>query len=131
MDNLLWMAGKAFLIALILTPIVRDAFRSYNMVDRPGQRKVHAYPIPRVGGIALAIAYGGSLLTGAGTEPEAAAAIWKLLPGATLVFLTGLVDDFFSLKPVFKIAGLVAAASLVFWNGLHIGDLATDRKSVV
>ena len=126
MDNLLWMAGKAFLISLILTPIVRDAFRSYNMVDRPGQRKVHAYPIPRVGGIALAIAYGGSLLTGAGTEPESAAAIWKLLPGATLVFLTGLVDDFFSLKPVFKIAGLVAAASLVFWNGLHIGDLATQ-----
>lgn len=126
MGTLLWMAGKAFLIALILTPIVRDAFRSYNMVDRPGHRKVHAYPIPRVGGIAIAIAYGGALLSGAANEPESTAAIWKLLPGATLVFLTGLLDDFFSLKPIFKIAGLVAAASLVFWNGLHIGDLATQ-----
>ncbi len=126
MANLLWMAGKAFLIALILTPIVRDTFRSYNMVDRPGHRKVHVHPIPRVGGIAIAIAYGVSLLTGASTEPESAAAIWKLLPGAALVFLTGLLDDFFPLKPVFKIAGLVAAASLVFWNGLHIGGLATQ-----
>src|ERR1700722_11475469 len=123
MVNLLWMAGKAFLIALILTPIVRDTFRSYNMVDRPGKRKVHAYPIPRVGGIAIAIAYVVALLTGAGIEPESTAAIWKLLPGATLVFLTGLLDVFFSLKPIYKIAGLVAAASLVFWNGLHIGDL--------
>jgi UDP-GlcNAc:undecaprenyl-phosphate GlcNAc-1-phosphate transferase len=126
MVNLLWMAGKAFLIALILTPIVRDTFRSYNMVDRPGQRKVHAYPIPRVGGIAIAIAYGFALLTGAATEPESSAAIWKVLPGATLVFLTGLIDDFFSLRPLFKIVGLVAAASVVFWNGLHIGDLATQ-----
>jgi UDP-GlcNAc:undecaprenyl-phosphate GlcNAc-1-phosphate transferase len=124
MGELLWMAGKAFLIAIVLTPIVRDVFRSYNVVDRPGQRKVHAYPIPRVGGIAIAIAYGVALLTAPAAEAAAAPAAWKLLPGAALVFLTGLLDDFFSLKPIFKIAGLVAAASLVFFSGLHIGGLA-------
>ena len=130
MSNLLWMAGKAFLIALILTPIIRDTFRSYNMVDRPGSRKVHAYPIPRVGGIAIAIAYVVSLLMGGGSEPESTAAIWKLLPGAVVVFLTGLVDDFFSLKPRYKIIGLVAASTVVYWNGLHIGDLATQPLPV-
>ena len=128
--NLIWLAGKAFLIALILTPIVRDTFRSYNMVDRPGHRKVHAYPIPRVGGIAIAIAYAVALIPGLGTENESSAVLWKLLPGASLVFLTGLVDDFFPLKPILKIAGLVAAASVVFWNGLHIGDLATQALPV-
>ena len=51
----LWAAVKAFLIALVLTPIVRDIFRAYNVVDRPGRRKVHSYPIPRVGGIPIAI----------------------------------------------------------------------------
>jgi len=124
MSELLWMAGKAFLVALILTPIVRDIFRSYNMLDRPGQRKIHAYPIPRVGGIAIAIAYGITLLTAPAAEAAAAPAAWKLLPGATLVFLTGLIDDFFTLKPVFKISGLVVAASVVFFSGLHVGDLA-------
>src|SRR3569623_685914 len=102
MVNLLWLAGKAFLIALILTPIVRDTFRSYNMVDRPGQRKVHAYPIPRVGGIALAIAYAFTVLSGSEMDAESSAAIWKVLPGVTLVFLTGLIDDFFNLKPLVK-----------------------------
>jgi UDP-GlcNAc:undecaprenyl-phosphate GlcNAc-1-phosphate transferase len=126
MDNLLWLAGKAFLIALILTPIVRDTFRSYNMVDRPGHRKVHAYPIPRVGGIAIAIAYAACLIPGIGAQPEFTGPLWKLLPGAAMVFLTGLVDDFFPLKTLLKIAGLVTAASLVFWNGLHIGDLAAQ-----
>ncbi|MGO9231085.1 MAG: MraY family glycosyltransferase [Bryobacteraceae bacterium] len=130
MGELLWMAGKAFLIAIVLTPIVRDIFRSYNVVDRPGKRKIHAYPIPRVGGMAIAIAYGVVLLTAPAAESAAAPAAWKLLPGAALVFLTGLLDDLYSLKPVFKIAGLVAAASLVFFSGLHIGDLAGQPVAV-
>ncbi|MGA2272914.1 MAG: MraY family glycosyltransferase [Bryobacteraceae bacterium] len=130
MGELLWMAGKAFLIAIVLTPIVRDIFRSYNMMDRPGKRKMHAYPMPRVGGIAIAVAYGVALLTAPATEAAAAPSAWKLLPGATLVFLTGLLDDFFSLKPIFKIAGLVVAASLVFFSGLHIGDLAGQPVAV-
>ena len=113
MGELLWMAGKAFLIAIVLTPIVRDIFRSYNMVDRPGKRKVHAYPIPRVGGIAIAIAYGVALLTAPAGEAAAAPSVWKVLPGATLVFFTGLLDDFFSLKPVFKIAGLTVAGLML------------------
>jgi len=130
MGELLWMAGKAFLIAIVLTPIVRDIFRSYNMVDRPGKRKVHAYPIPRVGGMAIAVAYGAALLTAPASEVAAAPATWKLLPGAALVFLTGLLDDFFSFKPVFKIAGLFTAASLVYFSGLHIGDLAGKPVAV-
>jgi UDP-GlcNAc:undecaprenyl-phosphate/decaprenyl-phosphate GlcNAc-1-phosphate transferase len=64
MAELLWLAGKAFLIALVLTPIIRDISRSFNIVDRPGFRKVHAYPIPRVGGVAIAVAYTITLLSG-------------------------------------------------------------------
>ena len=123
MVDLLWMAGKAFLISLILTPIVRDIFRSYNMVDRPGLRKVHAYPIPRVGGIAIAIAYGVSLTSGLGGDSVATPSVWQLLPAAAVVFLTGLLDDFFTLKPLLKIGGLVIAASIVFFSGLRVGDL--------
>src|SRR5580704_8704452 len=121
MGELLWLAAKAFLIALVLTPIIRDISRSMNAVDRPGQRKVHAYPMPRVGGISIAIAYALALFLAVGMGDNVSAAILEasqLFPGAVLVFLTGILDDFFSLKPIFKICGLVAAASVVFWNGL-------------
>src|SRR5437763_3423855 len=107
MAELLWLAGKAFLIALILTPIIRDISRSFNIVDRPGFRKVHAYPIPRVGGIAIAVAYLVTLLSvSASKEPFDAHSAWKLIPGAAIVFLTGVIDDFFNLKPLVKIGGL-------------------------
>lgn len=131
MVELFWMAGKAFIIALILTPIIRDISRSFNIVDRPGQRKVHAYPMPRVGGIAIAIAYGVSLISFSG--PAVAGSIHpalKIIPGAAMVFFLGLIDDFFSLKPVVKLAGLIAAASVVFFSGISLGDIARHTMPV-
>src|SRR5438045_9496208 len=104
------LAGsKAFLISLILTPVVRDVFRAYNVVDRPGRRKVHAYPIPRVGGIPIAAGYLIAILQ---LPDTAMPHVWALLPGAAAIFLTGLIDDFFNLKPVVKLSGQVGAALL-------------------
>src|SRR5579872_2121826 len=131
MAELLWLAGKAFLMALVLTPIIRDISRSFNIVDRPGVRKIHAYPIPRVGGVAIAVAYLFALLSISGSgEPFNAPDAWKLIPGATIVFATGILDDLFSLKPVVKLAGLILGASVVFWSGLSIGDLASYHLPV-
>jgi UDP-GlcNAc:undecaprenyl-phosphate/decaprenyl-phosphate GlcNAc-1-phosphate transferase len=134
MSELLWMAGKAFVIALILTPIIRDISRSFNYVDRPGHRKVHAYPMPRVGGIAIAIAYGASLIlfpgSGSALRDSSLHAVWKLIPGAALVFLIGLIDDFFSLRPLVKVFGLIAAASVVFFSGISLGGIAGHEMAV-
>ena len=121
--QLAWVSAKAFLISVIATPIIRDVFRAYNVVDRPGRRKVHRHPIPRVGGIAIALAYAVSLISLrdiSGSLPNASSPFWTLVAGAAVVFGVGLLDDFFDLKPVFKIAGEVAAAGIVFWNGVRI-----------
>ena len=118
LQNSLLLAGlKAFAASLILTPILRDVFRSYNVVDRPGHRRLHAHPIPRIGGVAIAAAYVIAVF------PLDQLSLWRLLPGAAVIFLTGLVDDFFTLKPIFKLAGQTAAALLVFYNGLSVGSL--------
>lgn len=112
---LAWGCVKAFLIALAATPILRDIFRAYHVVDRPGLRKVHAYPIPRLGGMALAAAYAISL-----TGLHVPGLAWQLLPGAAVIFATGTLDDFFDLPPRFKLAGQAAAAYLAYWTGLRI-----------
>ena len=114
--ELLWAVAESFLIALVATPIVRDIFRAYNVVDRPGIRKVHAYPIPRLGGISIAAAYTISLL---GWLPDRSLA-WRLLPGAAVIFVTGILDDFFNLSPRLKLAGQMAAACLAFANGFAV-----------
>jgi UDP-GlcNAc:undecaprenyl-phosphate GlcNAc-1-phosphate transferase len=121
LTGLLVACSKAFVFSVALTPIARDIFRSYNVVDRPGRRKVHAYPIPRVGGIPIAIAYlvGLNSLRGPGSVFPLH---WlqTILSGAAIVFLTGLIDDFVNLRPVVKLAGQIIAAVAAFANGLSI-----------
>jgi UDP-GlcNAc:undecaprenyl-phosphate GlcNAc-1-phosphate transferase len=123
MRQLLWTTLQAFGFAVVLTPIFRDIFRSYNVVDAPDQdRKVHVYPIPRVGGIAIALAYVLALFF-AGPQGELRrelSLMSDLLPGAVLVFATGLIDDFFGLKPWQKLLGQIIAATLAFWAGVRI-----------
>ncbi len=123
-NQLLWMGLQAFGISVVLTPVFRDIFRSFRVVDQPDYgRKVHLHPIPRVGGIAIAIAY---VLTFYLATPDTAAGsrqlsvVTKLLPAATLIFLIGLIDDFFGLKPWQKLSGQVVAACLACWSGVRI-----------
>lgn len=122
MSALLFLGLKAFFLALVLTPICRDIFGSYRVVDEPNERrKVHDRPIPRVGGIAIAISYVCALLiSDLSGIPSHNALMWKLLPGAVLVFMVGLLDDLAGLKPWQKLIGQLAAAYLAYWSGVRI-----------
>jgi len=128
LTSLMLASGKAFIFSVILTPIVRDVFRSYNLVDRPGRRKVHSYPIPRVGGIPIVVAYVFALnsLRGPGSVFPLH---WlqTFLAGTAIVFLTGLMDDLLGLKPLVKLAGQIVGATVAFAEGLrieHFGAIA-------
>ena len=134
MHSLLWLGLRAFVIALVLTPICRDVFRSFGVVDEHDHgRKMHRYPIPRVGGLAIAASY---LLAYVLVRPDQGSPlaqqltlVWKLLPGAALVFALGLLDDLFTLRAWHKLIGQLAAASLAYWGGvriLYIAHASTD-----
>jgi UDP-GlcNAc:undecaprenyl-phosphate GlcNAc-1-phosphate transferase len=125
MSSLLWLGGIAFFLSLILTPIFRDVFRSYNVVDAPDEgRKLHRYPIPRVGGIAIAIAYAGAFLLAPAPQGSVLRnnlyLFWHLLPAAAVVFATGIIDDLFGLKPWQKLIGQFGAATIAYYAGFRV-----------
>jgi UDP-GlcNAc:undecaprenyl-phosphate GlcNAc-1-phosphate transferase len=128
MNQFVWIGLQAFGISVVLTPVFRDIFRSYKVVDEPDQgRKVHVHPIPRVGGIAIAIAYALTFyfaLPESGEVSRELSLVAKLLPAASLIFMTGLIDDFFGLKPWQKLIGQLIAVSLAWWSGVRIGTVA-------
>ena len=128
MYSLLFLAVVSFVLSLFLTPVVRNIFRRLGLVDHPDHpRKLHNGPIPRVGGIAIALAYTlafGLLLV---TKLKAGdivwnafPLIWKLFPAAVLVFVIGLLDDLFRLKPWQKLAGQIAAATVAYFAGVQV-----------
>jgi UDP-GlcNAc:undecaprenyl-phosphate GlcNAc-1-phosphate transferase len=49
------------------------------------------------------------------------------VPAATVIFLTGLIDDFWSLRPFTKLGGQILAALVVFYSGLRIETLGTGE----
>jgi UDP-GlcNAc:undecaprenyl-phosphate GlcNAc-1-phosphate transferase len=132
MYSLLFLAASSLLICLALTPICRDIFKRAGLFDHPDQlRHTHASPVPRMGGIPIAIAYAGSFLLlllspfNAGSIlGQHLPLIWKLLPAAGLIFATGLVDDLIGLKPWQKLLGQVAAALCAYWGGVQVMGIA-------
>src|SRR6202035_686510 len=94
-------------------------------------RKSHSSPIPRLGGIPIALSYVTACillmltpLRGGALASSHLNLAWKLLPAAGIVFVTGLLDDVIGLKPWHKIAGQLAAASLACWAGVRITGIS-------
>ena len=58
MYSLIAVGIAAFLLSLLLTPLVRNLFRRWGLVDHPDSaRKLHKRPVPSGGGVAVALAY--------------------------------------------------------------------------
>ncbi len=133
MATLIWLGLRAFVFSLILTPIIRDLFRVYDIVDNPDSgRKTHPYPIPRVGGIAIALSYVLASYFTPDSQLDGAPLVLRLLPSISIVFTIGLIDDFVGLRPWQKLAGQTVAAVIAYWAGvrvLTVGGHSTENWS--
>ncbi|HWR53009.1 MAG TPA: MraY family glycosyltransferase [Bryobacteraceae bacterium] len=131
MLTLLVLFSSALVVALAVTPVLCKVAVRFGWVDLPDARKVHCAPVPRVGGIAVFLAYVTALGLLAFTPLNARAAAddsfylaWRLLPAAVIVFVTGLLDDRFGLTPWQKLGGQFAGAVLACLAGVRIYGIA-------
>jgi UDP-GlcNAc:undecaprenyl-phosphate/decaprenyl-phosphate GlcNAc-1-phosphate transferase len=115
------------LITIALTPAFSALALRYQLVDLPGERKVHLIPIPRVGGIAMALGAFTPILL----WHYADSFVQSYLVGAGILVAFGALDDFRELSPRAKFLGQIAAAlSAVYLGGIKIqslGMLAPDN----
>lgn len=129
---LLLSVALSLTLSLLITPIIRILALRCNLVDLPdNNRKVHKTPIPRVGGVAIAAAYFGSVLGitafiayyGAMTN-SGLGAVKSIAPAALVIFLIGLIDDIINLKAWHKFGVQIVAAGMVVSAGVHIHGAA-------
>jgi UDP-GlcNAc:undecaprenyl-phosphate GlcNAc-1-phosphate transferase len=118
-----------FLLAMIVTtawlPLFGRLARKWRIVDHPGVRKVHSVPIPRVGGIAMAI---GVLIAALLVIPLQGVDRC-FLAAAGIVALGGALDDRFDLDYRWKLLAQIAAAGLVvFFGGVQFHALTLDDQ---
>jgi UDP-GlcNAc:undecaprenyl-phosphate GlcNAc-1-phosphate transferase len=122
--------ATALVVGLIATPLVRGFAHGRGLLDQPGGRKVHRVPVPRLGGVAMAIAFGVAvgiailvspdLGSVGGLRPNRAPAI---LVGVAVLLVIGVWDDIRGMRALVKLSLQVATAVVAWWLGLSIERL--------
>lgn len=111
----------AAVAAFALTPLARLASRRLGFLDDPGHRKIHAEPMPLLGGVTVFVAVVvGVLAAGPAELAEDGRHLAGILGGATLALVLGLVDDRRDLKAAPKLAGQLLIALVAAASGLRM-----------
>jgi UDP-GlcNAc:undecaprenyl-phosphate GlcNAc-1-phosphate transferase len=106
----------ALVASLAFTPLVRALARCWGLVSRPRGDRWAKKPTALLGGVAIFAAFGLAVLT---LLPRAEHGSVVLVASAFL-FVVGLVDDLYNLKPYQKLIGQIMGAALVVLGGLTL-----------
>jgi UDP-GlcNAc:undecaprenyl-phosphate GlcNAc-1-phosphate transferase len=114
--EVLYGAGIAFVIVVLLTPAVGGMARLLGAVDRPDSRRLNRRPIPRLGGLAIFL----GIIVPALAFLDLSSETRGILLGAAVATVVGAVDDFRGLSPPTKLVGQVCAAAIPVAFGVWI-----------
>jgi UDP-GlcNAc:undecaprenyl-phosphate GlcNAc-1-phosphate transferase len=113
----------AFVIVYALVPVLRKIALRIRFVDLPNHRKIHKEPIPLMGGVALFVGFVvTALVIGDGTGNQWGHEFMGMALGGFVVFLIGILDDFFKtrkrdLHALPKFIMQFVAAAVLIWVG--------------
>lgn len=114
----------ALAVNLGITPIIIRLARSRGWYDLPNGRKIHTYPIPRLGGVGIFLSLCAAAVLLAFFPAYAQG--WRsllVLAAFLLIHALGLLDDFHNLEAALKFVLQLVAAALVVAAGFTIHRL--------
>ncbi len=119
----------AIVFSAVAVPVVQRLARRFDVLDAPSARKIHANPVPLLGGAAIYLAVILALLVSGHLDYVQQAA--SILIGGTVMSMLGVWDDKWGLRPVAKLAGQVGAASLLYFTGVQIQFLHSGALNYI
>jgi UDP-GlcNAc:undecaprenyl-phosphate GlcNAc-1-phosphate transferase len=108
--------AASFVLALILTPVVRAFARRFGIVAKPKSDRWHKKPTAMLGGVAIGLAV---IITFLAFLPSTVYT-WVILLSSSFLFLVGLVDDLLHIKPYQKLIGQIMGSAFVVYYGLTL-----------
>ena len=105
-----------FLLSVSITPLVKKLAIAIGAIDKPDPRKVHQKIMPRLGGLAIYISFIIGFLALGLMNRETL----PIIIGCTIIIITGILDDKFTLSAKVKLLGQIVAAIVVVMNGVVI-----------
>lgn len=110
-NYLIFLSLGLFLLTLVLLPRIRSISLKFGFTDQPGDRSSHKEIVPTFGGISF---YIGMILTLFFVQNlDDNDVIATLMASASIMFFTGLKDDFHDISPRMKMLGQLISISLL------------------
>lgn len=118
MTQIILIFLTALIFSIVGTPIARRIALYVGVVDAPAARKMHAAPVPLLGGAAIFASFMvGLILLG---DRAYIRELIGILLGATLVSLFGLADDHWGLHAYLKLGGQLLAGVVLLLGGTQV-----------
>lgn len=118
MPTILLIFFASLLFAVTATPLARRVAFALGILDQPSARKVHASPVPLLGGVAIYVAFLAALLLF--SDAFYVNQVVGILLGATWVSFLGIWDDWRTLRPLFKLLGQFVAIGILIATGVQV-----------
>jgi len=111
----------AFVVSFLVTPLVIKLAHRCGALDVPkDDRRVHSKPMPLWGGIAIYIAFFTTMFLFSNIESNK---LMGLFIAATLILITGMIDDVRDLSAKLKLLIQIIAAGILVKSGYEINYL--------
>jgi UDP-GlcNAc:undecaprenyl-phosphate GlcNAc-1-phosphate transferase len=117
----------AVIVAYFTTPRVKALAIRAGAMDAPDDRKVHKKPIPRMGGLAIYVAFVLTVLFSMHISREIAG----LLTGGTVILIVGIIDDLKQLPAKVKLFGQILAAAVLLLFGVQIDSVTNPLGGMI
>lgn len=115
--RVLMAIGIAIIISFLATPLVKALAYKVGAIDVPKDgRRMHKTPIPRLGGLAIFLAFLLSTLLFAEIDRQ----MQGILMGAVIIVILGVLDDIMTLRALPKFFIQILAASIAVYHGCVI-----------
>ncbi len=115
MEIILLAIILAFVITYTAIPVIINVSNIKKLYDVPNARKVHASPIPSLGGLGIFAGFTLSCLLSISLADHPA--FQYFFAAALIIFFLGIKDDILVLTPMKKIIGQIIATFIVIYKG--------------
>ncbi len=126
----------SFVVCFACAPLMRWLATRHDIMDKPDTRKGHLRPVAYLGGVALFLGWLAGVVLSFWIDPTlpstAADAVipgvqFPIIFGATVIMVTGLIDDAYGISPRVKVGGQFMAAAALAWSSQNLGMLLVSN----
>lgn len=110
----------ATIFALIFTPLAIILAKKWDVLDHPGERRIHTVPIPRLGGTAIYLSFWLAVFISFGLDKM----VVGIFLGSTIILAIGVIDDIKGVRPVYKFGWQLLAAIVPIFFGLSVEEVS-------